>query len=110
MKQLRRLNECVLQKSIKEKQDNGTYKDSYIDIDEYKITLQELTDQVSANIYGANINKIYRITSPYHKLENYLLTKLTNNNDNISKYFVYLKSNRYKVISLKTKWIDIELL
>ena len=111
MTQLRRLQNCILQNSIKEKQKNGTYKDSYIDVKPYKIVLQELMDQVSASIYGANINKTYRITSPYHSLENYLITKLTNNSeDNISRYFILFKDNRYKIVSVKSGWIDIELL
>lgn len=111
MIQLRKLENCILQSSIKEKQNNGTCKNYYVDIKNYKIELQELTDQVSANIYGANINKTYRIVSPYHELENYLLTKLTSNSeDNISKYFISFKGNRYKIVAVKTGWVDIELL
>lgn len=111
MIQLRKLRTCILQKSIKEKQANGTYIDKYVDVDCYKISLQELLDEVSANIYGANINKTYRISSPYNKLEFFLSTKLVDNNeDNISKYFIYYNNKRYKIVSVKMRWIDIELL
>lgn len=108
--QLRKLKDCTLQLSTKNKQKNGNFIDSYSDIGKYKISIQELTDQVSANVYGANINKTYRISSPYGILEYYLIEKVNNKEDNVSKYFVLIDNKKYKVISVKSRWIDIELL
>lgn len=110
MTQLRRLKKCELQRAEKQKQSNGTYIDIFNSVDNYKVVLQELIDEVSASVYGANINKTYRVNSPYNKLENYLATKLVNKEDNISKYYVLIDSKRYKVLSVKSKWIDIELI
>lgn len=110
MSQLRRLKDCILQTSNKVKQTDGNFIESYIDVKPYKITLQELVDAVSASVYGANISKTFRINSPYHNLENYLSTKVSNDKDNISKYYILIDNKRYKIVSVKLKWIDIELL
>lgn len=109
MKQLRRLKDCELQKSIKKKQANGTYISDYETISKYKIVLQELIDQVSASVYGANINKTYRVSSPYNCLENFMKTKSTDGEDNISKYYLLIDTKRYKIVSVKNKYLDIEL-
>lgn len=108
--QLRRLQLCYLLYFTKVKQKNGSFIDKLIEEKKYKISVQELTDQVSANIYGANINKTYRISSPCNLLEKYLTDKVSNKEDNISKYFVLINDKKYKIISVKTKWIDVELL
>lgn len=108
--QLRRLKPCTLQIASKVKQKNGTFIDTYENKEDYKGILQELNDEVSANVYGANINKTFRLSTPYNKLENYLSTKLNNSEDNISKYYLLIDSKRYKVISVKSKWVDIELI
>lgn len=110
MTQLRRLYEVILQKKIKQKQSNGTYLETFDNIGTYKIVNQELSDTVSASIYGANLTKISRISSPLNKLEKYLKTKTNDSEDNISKYFILIDKTRYKVISVKNKWIDIELI
>lgn len=110
MIQLRRLKECILQICKKNKQLNGTYVNTYEDVKKYKIISQELTDEVSASIYGANINRVYRISSPYSSLENYLYDKVSDTEDNISNYFIFMNNKRYKIVSVKSKWIDIELI
>ncbi len=110
MSQLRRLKPCELKIIKSVKNSNGTFKDSYVKVDSYRVTLQELTDEVSANIYGAKINNTYRISSVNHLLELYLSSKSTDGNDNISKYVIFLNDKKYKIVSVKSKWIDIELL
>lgn len=110
MKALRSLVLCKLNKKDRVKQKNGTYLENYVLIDEYKVTLQELTDVVSASIYGASINKTYRISSIYNKLEKLLSSKLTNQEDNISKYNIEIDHKNYKIVSVKKKYLDIELI
>lgn len=109
MKQLSKLKTITLQKSEKQIQDNGVKIDTYIDIDNYKVILQELTDEISASIYGADINRTYRVSSVRQLLEIYLKPKLNNTSDNISKYFLLIEDTRYKIVSVKKKWIDIQL-
>ena len=54
--QLRRLIECSLMLKTREKQPNGTYLETGSTlIDNYKIEKEELIDQVSATVYGANV-------------------------------------------------------
>lgn len=108
--QLRYLQNCILQTLSSVKQPNGTYKKVPSSIGVYKVQKEELTDQVSSSIYGANMLKTYRLISPYHKLENYLIDKTGCEADNISKYQVSLDNHNYKIVAVKKNWIDVELL
>lgn len=92
----------------REKQANGTFKDIYSEIGSYNITKQELTDQVDANIYGASINNMLRISSPLKNLEELLYSKVNNKEDNISKYKFNLDGIDYKIRAVKMSGIDIE--
>ena len=65
MKQLRRLREVTLQKSIKAKQPNGTMLTSYNDIATYKVIEQEITDEVFSSIYR-KCGSISTIFTPFH--------------------------------------------
>ena len=106
--QLSRLKPAVLKVGTKTKQANGSYIEEYTDVANYKIILQELTDEVSASIYGADLNKTYRVSSPRQVLEKYLQDKLNNTSDNISKYFLFINNKQYKILSVKEHWVDIE--
>ena len=108
MKQLRRLSEATLQKAIKGKAPNGMPLQSYEDVDGYKVISQEITDQVFSSIYGANINKMLRLSSPHCKLEQFLKNKSNDSADNISQYFVLIADKRYKVVSAYNNWVDVE--
>ena len=72
--------------------------------------IKELNDNVSATIYGADINKILRISSVNKILEILLKEKLNNSSDNISKYRISYDTSKYKVKDVKSKYIDIERL
>ena len=107
--QLSRLKPAVLKVSTKIKQANGSSIEEYTKVDDYKVILQELVDEVSASVYGANLNKTYRASSPRQTLEIYLQSKLNNTSDNISKYYLFIKNKKYKIVSVKENWVDIEL-
>lgn len=107
---LKYLKLITLKKCTKIKNSNGTYTNSYTKIDDYKVQMQNLTDdEVSATIYGANINKMLRISSPLNKLEKYLLPKVNNKADNISCYYIFFENRIYKINSVSENRIDIEL-
>ena len=108
MKQLRRLREVILQKSIKAKQLNGTLLQTYQDIGVYKVIEQEITDKVFSSIYGANINKMLRLASVHEELEQLLQSKSNDTADNISLYFILIGAKRYKIVSAYKGWIDVE--
>lgn len=110
MMQLRYLQECTLNVLSSVKQANGTYRKVPTLVDTYKVQMEELSDQVSSSIYGANMLKTYRLISPYHKLENYLIDKTGCEGDNISKYQISINDYNYKIVAVKRNWIDIELL
>ena len=106
--QISRLKTCTLLKGSKSKSGNGAYVTTYQEQNSYKIIPQELIDQVSASIYGANINKTLRISSVRKTLETLLKTKLNSQSDNISNYVIEYDGNIYKIVSVKTNWIDME--
>lgn len=107
---LRYLETIILKKSISVKQPNGSRIDEYETIGEYRVQKQELDDQISASIYGASIVDMLRIKTPLSNLEDLLKTKINNQSDNISKYFIFINDSKYKIKSVNSKGIDIELI
>ena len=107
---LRYLENATVKKATKTKQANGTYLESLVDIKTYKVQEQDLNDEVSASIYGANIFKMVRIKSVRQSLENYLYTKVNNKQDNISNYYIFIGGKKYKIVSVNPKGVDLELL
>lgn len=108
MKLIRYLEEVELVKSVNEKQPNGTVIKTFNHIEYYRIQKNSLEDEVSASIYGANITKMWSIASPLKDLEEYLIPKVENQEDNISLYFIMLGNTRYKINSVKDSGIIIE--
>ena len=79
-------------------------------VKKYNIQTQELSDEISASIYGANIYKMLRIRSINKVLENYLYDKTTNKIDNISNYYIFIKNRKYKIKAVNQSGIDLELI
>ena len=107
---LKYLERAKLQKATRTKRANGTPEDTFQDIKYYNIQKQELNDEVSASVYGANLYKMIRIKSVRSQLENYLNTKVSNKEDNVSNYYIMLNNKRYKIKSVNAKGIDLELI
>ena len=82
----------------------------YEDINPYYAKVQEIEDDINANIYGANIKKMKRLTSLRNELEKYLEPKVDNVEDNVSNYFIFYKDKYYKIISVNSYKIEIERL
>ena len=110
MKQLRYLQNITLLKQTLTKQENGVKTATFEEVGSFEIQLQEMTDEISANVYGADVNRMYRISSPHYVLEAFLFEKVNNTSDNISLYFVALNGAKYKIRVVRKHWIDIELL
>lgn len=106
---LRYLEEVILKKSVIVKQTNGSRIEEYKTLGEYQVQKQEIDDQISASIYGASIVNMLRIKTPLSDLEKLLKSKVNNTTDNISKYFVFINEAKYKIKSVNSKGIDIEL-
>ena len=110
MKQLRYLVDIELDKETKTKQPNGLKISSYEKVQDYKVQVQELTDQISASIYGADVNRMYRVSSPHNVLENFLKSKVNESSDNVSLYTLLLNGWRYRIVVVRNNWVDIESL
>ena len=72
MKQLRYLESVELDKGTKTKNANGSYMETYVKIGDFLIQKEEISDSISASIYGAKIDRMYRISSPRRALEGVL--------------------------------------
>lgn len=110
MKRLINLESVDLYKLSKITLDDGDSQETESNIGSYKVIVQELNDKVSANIYGANITKMLRMGSVNRILEILLKEKLNNSTDNISKYQISYGDSKYKIVDVKSKYIDIERL
>ena len=108
MKQLTRLKKVELDKITSIQTSDGGYTKTYTFVNFYKCIVQELSDAIDASIYGSNISKMLRISSVANELEQYLLTKLNTSSDNISKYLIGYSNANYKIVSVKSKYIDCE--
>lgn len=108
MRLIRYLESVELVKSVSEKQPNGTVVKTFNHIGYYRVQKNSIEDEVSASIYGANITKMWNIASPLKDLEQYLIPKVENQEDNISLYFIMLGETRYKINSVKDSGITIE--
>lgn len=106
--QLRYLENINLYKATKVKQANGSKINVYNLIGAYKVQFEEITDEASISIYGAMVNRMYRISSPKKLLENYLKPKINDTDDNISLYYIRYNDDLYKINAVKHNWIDIE--
>lgn len=108
---LRYLETYNLYHIVKRKQTNGSTIDTYELLGSYKVQRQDLaTDEVATSIYGADINSIYRISSVLGKLEEFLLPKVSNKDDNISKYLIGKGEVIYKIRAVNEDRIDIQRL
>lgn len=107
---VRYLKEAELKKTVPQKQENGSYVSTYQDIGRYKVQPEELTSEVDAQVYGADISKIIRIKSPLGELEKLLYSKLNNEEDNISKYIILFNGSKYKIKAVSLYKIDMERL
>ena len=107
---LRYLKLAIVKKATKTKQSNGTYKEKLDIVKKCRIQEQELTDEISASIYGANVYKMLRIKSVRNVLEDYLYSKANNKADNISNYYVFIGNKQYKIVSVNSRGVDLELI
>lgn len=107
---LRYIEPIELLKATKVKQANGTFINSYEKVKKFNVQKQTLESEVDAQVYGADIIKMIRLSSPYNELEKYLLSKLNNSEDNISKYFISDNDVKYKIKAVTPYKVDIERL
>ena len=66
------------------------------------------SDEIDKSAYGANYDKTYRFKSIYNDLEPFLLEKTNNSPDNLTKYLVEWKGNKYSVVKVTPLYIDIQ--
>lgn len=110
MKQLIRLEEVELYNLTSSQSPNGDYVKTETLIGTYQVIRESLTDNISATVYGADLNKMIRFSSVNKLLENYLFTKWNNTSDNVSKYRIKYNENYYKIKSLTSHYVDGERL
>lgn len=108
MKLVRYLKKVELMKAKKQKQPNGAMVNVYETIQTYRVQVRDLNDEVSATIYGANINKMKRVSTALSDLETFLISKLDNKEDNISLYYLKIDGTVYGIKSVQESGINIE--
>lgn len=107
--QLRYLADCTLLHNTKVKQPNGSYTLTLEVVGLYKAQIQKLTDSISATIYGADINRMYRFSSPLKELEKAIANKFNFNEDNVTNYSIKHEDKIYKIVAINDNWVDARL-
>lgn len=110
MIQLRYLEDIKLCSRDRAVQSNGSFTESFAVIDTYHVQIHDIYDEVSASLYGSDLNNMIRITSPRNSLEKYLLNKVNVTSDNITKYAIKKDSFIYEIVSVKQHWVDVKFL
>ena len=106
---LTRLKEIILYRTTKITLPDGERTDSYDEGKSYQAIIQYLmNDRVAVAIYGADIDKIHRICTLHNELENFLISKVRNKEDNVSNYVIKYNGNYYNILKVTPKWIEMK--
>lgn len=106
---LSKLTPVILYKLTSKRGIDGDVIEEYENIFEADGAVQYLaSDEVENSAYGANLLKTYRFKSIYNDLEPFLLEKTQNSPDNLTKYLVEWKGNKYAVVKVTPLYIDIQ--
>lgn len=107
---LRYLKQAVLVKGLKVQQSNGSWVEEYSFVKDFLVDIQALNDEISASLYGADMNKTYRVVTPHHELEKMMMEKTNSGSDNVTKYALNIGDYSYRIVSARDGWLDVELL
>ena len=108
-----RLEDCTLYKLGRTIADDGDTVDSYEKIDDYKVEVEYVDNDVTVSNYGyyenysPKIDKVLRVASTYNQLEKYLLPKINNKEDNLSDYVIEWKEEKYRILKVTPKYIEM---
>lgn len=102
-----RLEEITLYNITKTTKPDGDPDEQFTEVAKYQVSVQYLDDSVAAAIYGANVNKTYRISSLNKDLEEKLLPTISNNKDNLTKYCIEYKGHKFNLQRVTPKYIDM---
>ena len=106
---LSKLTPVILYKLTSKRGIDGDIIEEYENIFEADGAVQYLaSDEVENSAYGANLLKTYRFKSIYNDLEPFLLEKTQNSPDNLTKYLVEWKGNKYAVVKVTPLYIEIQ--
>ena len=106
---LSKLTPVILYKLTSKRGLDGDVIEEYENIFEADGAVQFLaSDEVENSAYGANLLKTYRFKSIYNDLEPFLLEKTQNSPDNLTKYLVEWKGNKYAIVKVTPLYIDIQ--
>ena len=106
---LSKLTPVILYKLTSKRGLDGDVIEEYENIFEADGAVQYLaSDEIENSAYGANLLKTYRFKSIYNDLEPFLLEKTQNSPDNLTKYLVEWKGNKYAIVKVTPLYIDIQ--
>lgn len=106
---LSKLTPIILYSLTSKRGPDGDVIEEYENIFEADGAVQYLaSDEVENSAYGANLLKTYRFKSIYNDLEPFLLEKTQNSPDNLTKYLVEWKGNKYAVVKVTPLYVDIQ--
>ena len=103
-----RLQNIILYKVTKEPLPDGDRNETLDTGTPYQALIQYLDDEVAVATYGADVSKVNRIATINNELEKLLIPKVNNRDDNISNYIIEYNNNKYSILKVTPRYIDIK--
>lgn len=103
-----RLQNIMLYKVIKEPLPDGDRNETLDTGTPYQALIQYLDDEVAVATYGADVSKVHRIATINNELEKLLIPKVNNRDDNISNYIIEYNNNKYSILKVTPRYMDIK--
>ena len=103
-----RLQNIMLYKVTKEPLPDGDRNETLDTGTPYQALIQYLDDEVAVATYRADVYKVHRIATINNELEKLLIPKVNNRDDNISNYIIEYNNNKYSILKVTPRYIDIK--
>ena len=103
-----RLQNIILYKITKNPLPDGDRDETLDEGTPYQALIQYLDDEVAVATYGADVSKVHRIATVNNKIEKMLIPKIRNKQDNISNYIIEYNNNKYSILKVTPRYIDIK--
>lgn len=103
-----RLEDITLYKLIKQTKPDGERTETLDEGTPYQALVQYLDDEVAVATYGADVDKVHRIATIHNELEHLLIPKVRNKVDNVSNYIIEYNGNKYSILKVTPRYIDMK--
>lgn len=108
-----RLEDITLYKLIRIIGDDGDTGEDFEKINDYQVEVEFVDYNLTVpnysyyENYAPTIDKSLRVSSIRNELEQYLLPKMNNKEDNLSDYLLEWKEEKYRILKVTPRYVEI---